>query len=125
MPKSQQTINLIENMKKIEAIIRTSRFDQIHKCVAGLGVKFLSFYEIKGMGFEHARQEMYRGVSYEPAYIPRTKLEIVVPDDQVDAVIKCILSEGKTGEIGDGKIFVFDVLEAYRIRNSDTGEQAL
>ncbi len=112
-------------MKKIEAIIRTSRFDQIHNCVAGMGVKFLSFYEIKGMGFEHARQEMYRGVAYEPAYIPRTKLEIVVPDDLVGAVVSCILKEGKTGEIGDGKIFVFDVLEAYRIRNNDTGENAL
>lgn len=112
-------------MKKIEAIIRTSRFDHIHKCVAGLGVKFLSFYEIKGMGFEHARQEMYRGVAYEPAYIPRTKLEIVTVDELVEPVINCILSEGKTGEIGDGKIFVFDVLDAYRIRNNDTGEQAL
>jgi nitrogen regulatory protein P-II 1 len=112
-------------MKKIEAIIRTSRFDQIHACVSKLGVKFLSFYEIKGMGFEHARQEMYRGVSYEPAYIPRTKLEIVVPDELAPGVIQCILSEGKTGEVGDGKIFVYDVQEAYRIRNSDTGEAAL
>ena len=112
-------------MKKIEAIIRTSRFDQIHTCVSKLGVKFLSFYEIKGMGFEHARLEMYRGVAYEPAYIPRTKLEIVVPDNLAEGVIQCILSEGKTGEVGDGKIFVYDVLEAYRIRNNDTGEAAL
>ena len=112
-------------MKKIEAIIRTSRFDQIHTCVSKMGVKFLSFYEVKGMGFEHARQEMYRGVAYEPAYIPRTKLEIVVPDELADGVIQCILSEGKTCEIGDGKIFVYDVLEAYRIRNNDTGEAAL
>lgn len=112
-------------MKKIEAIIRTSRFDQIHTCVSKLGVNFLSFSEIKGMGFEHARQEMYRGVAYEPTYIPRTKLEIVVPDDIAPAVIQCILSEGKTGEVGDGKIFVFDVLEAYRIRNNETGEDAL
>ncbi|HAH37956.1 MAG TPA: P-II family nitrogen regulator [Algoriphagus sp.] len=112
-------------MKKIEAIIRTSRFEQIHACISGLGVKFLSFYEIKGMGFEHARQEMYRGVAYEPAYIPRTKLEIVTTDDLVESVIQCILKEGKTGEIGDGKIFVFDVLEAYRIRNNDQGEKAL
>lgn len=112
-------------MKKIEAIIRTSRFDQIHRCISGLGVKFLSFYEIKGMGFEHARQEMYRGVAYEPAYIPRTKLELVVPDEMASKVINCILTEGKTGEIGDGKIFVYDVLEAYRIRNNDIGEQAL
>lgn len=112
-------------MKKIEAIIRTSRFDQIHTCVSKMGVKFLSFYEVKGMGFEHARQEMYRGVAYEPAYIPRTKLEIVVPDGLAEGVIKCILQEGKTGEIGDGKIFVYDVLDAYRIRNNDTGEAAL
>ncbi|OOG69410.1 P-II family nitrogen regulator [Algoriphagus sp. A40] len=112
-------------MKKIEAIIRTSRFDQIHTCISKLGVNFLSFYEIKGMGFEHARQEMYRGVAYEPTYIPRTKLEIVVPDDLSPAVIQCILTEGKTGEIGDGKIFVYDVQEAYRIRNNETGEAAL
>ncbi|SHO61920.1 nitrogen regulatory protein P-II family [Algoriphagus zhangzhouensis] len=125
MPNSQQTIKPIEKMKKIEAIIRTSRFEQIHTCISGLGVKFLSFYEIKGMGFEHARQEKYRGVAYEPAYIPRTKLEIVTTDDLVEPVIQCILKEGKTGEIGDGKIFVFDVLDAYRIRNNDTGENAL
>ena len=125
MPNSQQTFKLIEKMKKLEAIIRTSRFEQIHACISGLGVKFLSFYEIKGMGFEHARQEMYRGVAYEPAYIPRTKLEIVTTDDLVESVIQCILKEGKTGEIGDGKIFVFDVLEAYRIRNNDQGEKAL
>ncbi|HAZ26225.1 MAG TPA: P-II family nitrogen regulator, partial [Algoriphagus sp.] len=67
----------------------------------------------------------YRGVAYEPAYIPRTKLEIVTTDDLVESVIQCILKEGKTGEIGDGKIFVFDVLEAYRIRNNDQGEKAL
>jgi nitrogen regulatory protein P-II 1 len=112
-------------MKKIEAIIRTSRFDQIHNCIAALGVKFLTFYEVKGMGLEHARLEMYRGVSYEPAYIPRTKLEIVTQDELVESVISCILSEGKTGEVGDGKIFVYDVLDAYRIRNSDEGVNAL
>lgn len=112
-------------MKKIEAIIRTSRFDQIHTCVSKMGVKFLSFYEIKGMGFEHARLEMYRGIPYEPAYIPRTKLEIVVPDELAEPVIQCILKEGKTGEVGDGKIFIYEVLEAYRIRNNDTGEAAL
>lgn len=112
-------------MKKIEAIIRTSRFDQIHTCVAALGVKFLTFYEVKGMGLEHARLEMYRGVPYEPAYIPRTKIEIVTVEELVEPVINCILTEGKTGQVGDGKIFVYDVLEAYRIRNTDTGEQAL
>ncbi|GGZ18425.1 nitrogen regulatory protein P-II 1 [Echinicola pacifica] len=112
-------------MKKIEAIIRTARFEVIHKCVAALGVKFLTFYEVKGMGLEHAKVEKYRGVTYEPTFIPRTKLEIVVTEDLVEPVINCILNEGKTGEIGDGKIFITEVLEAYRIRNSDTGSDAL
>ncbi|UCS94772.1 P-II family nitrogen regulator [Echinicola marina] len=112
-------------MKKVEAIIRTSRFEVIHKCIAALGVKFLTFYEVKGMGLEHAKIEKYRGVAYEPTYIPRTKLEIVVTEDLVDSVIKCILKEGRTGEIGDGKIFVTDVLEAYRVRNEDKGADAL
>ena len=120
-----QNRSFFKKMKKIEAIIRTSRFDYIHRCISKIGVKFLSFYEVKGMGFEHARQEMYRGVAYEPAYIPRTKLEIVVPDDLAEGVINCILQEGKTDEVGDGKIFVYEVLEAYRIRNQDTGEAAL
>ncbi|MGX7835657.1 P-II family nitrogen regulator, partial [Campylobacter fetus subsp. venerealis] len=68
---------------------------------------------------------MYRGVPYEPAYIPRTKIEIVTVEELVEPVINCILAEGKTGQVGDGKIFVYDVLEAYRIRNADTGELAL
>lgn len=112
-------------MKKIEAIIRTSKFEEIYKCVAGLGVKFLSFYEVKGMGLEHARPQTYRGVAFEPSYIPRTKIEIVTTEDLVEPVINCILAEGKTGEVGDGKIFVFDVQDAYRIRNIDRGVDAL
>lgn len=112
-------------MKKIEAIIRTSKFQEIYKCVAGLGVKFLSFYEVKGMGLEHARPQTYRGVAFEPSYIPRTKIEIVTTEDLVEPVINCILTEGKTGEVGDGKIFISEVLDAYRIRNKDRGEEAL
>lgn len=112
-------------MKKIEAIIRTSKFEEIYHCVAGLGVKFLTFYEVKGMGMEHAKSQTYRGIAYEPAYIPRTKLEIVTVEELVQPVIDCILKMGKTGEVGDGKIFIYEVLEAHRIRNSDQGETAL
>lgn len=112
-------------MKKIEALIRTSRFDVIHQCIAEIGVKFMTFYEVKGMGLQHAKTQQYRGVVYEPTYIPRTKLEIITKDDLVEPVIQCILKEGKTGEIGDGKIFVSEISEVYRIRNSDTGEDAL
>ncbi|MEX2512033.1 MAG: P-II family nitrogen regulator [Cyclobacteriaceae bacterium] len=112
-------------MKKIEALIRTSKFDEIHKCLTGLGVNFLTFYEVKGMGLQHAKTQTYRGVAYEPTFIPRTKLEIVIQDELEDPVIECILKEGRTGEIGDGKIFVYDVGKAFRIRNDDTGENAL
>jgi nitrogen regulatory protein P-II 1 len=77
------------------------------------------------MGMEHAKSQTYRGVAYEPAYIPRTKLEIVTVEELVQPVIDCILKMGKTGEVGDGKIFVYEVLEAHRIRNSDQGETAL
>ncbi len=112
-------------MKKIEALIRTSKFEEIHKCLSGLGVKFLTFYEVKGMGLQHAKTQHYRGVAYEPTFIPRTKLEIVVQDSLKDDVVDCILREGRTGEVGDGKIFIYDVLEAYRIRNNDTAEEAL
>ncbi|MEX2567245.1 MAG: P-II family nitrogen regulator [Cyclobacteriaceae bacterium] len=112
-------------MKKIEALIRTSKFDEIHKCLTGLGVKFLTFYEVKGMGLQHAKTQTYRGVAYEPTFIPRTKLEIVIQDELEDPVIDCILKEGRTGQIGDGKIFVYEVGKAFRIRNDDTGEDAL
>ncbi|WP_162418997.1 P-II family nitrogen regulator [Cyclobacterium roseum] len=112
-------------MKKIEALIRTSKFDEIHQCLSSLGVKFLTFYEVKGMGLQHARMQTYRGVAYEPTFIPRTKLEIVVPDELEDDVVQCILKEGRTGEVGDGKIFVYEVGKAFRIRNDDSGEAAL
>ncbi|EON75549.1 Nitrogen regulatory protein P-II [Lunatimonas lonarensis] len=112
-------------MKKIEALIRTSKFDEIHSCLSGLGVKFLTFFEVKGMGLQHAKTQQYRGVAYEPTFIPRTKLEIVVPDDLAEAVTQCILKEGRTGDVGDGKIFIYDVEKAFRIRNEDTGEDAL
>ncbi|RZS95564.1 P-II family nitrogen regulator [Cecembia calidifontis] len=112
-------------MKKIEAIIRTSKFEDIHQCIAGLGVKFFTFYEVKGMGMEHAKPQTYRGIAYEPAYIPRTKIEIVTADEHVDDIINCILTTGRTGEVGDGKIFVYEALQAYRVRNNDTGEEAL
>ncbi|HLU88361.1 MAG TPA: P-II family nitrogen regulator [Cyclobacteriaceae bacterium] len=112
-------------MKKIEALIRTSRFDVIHQCIAELGVKFMTFYEVKGMGLQQPKPQQYRGVVYEPTYIPRTKLEIVVTDEMAEPVIECILKEGRTGEVGDGKIFVSDILAVYRIRNADMGEDAL
>jgi len=112
-------------MKKIEALIRTSKFEKVHECIAALDVRFLTFYEVKGIGLEHAKEQSYRGASYSPVYIPRTKLEMVVMDHQVESVINCILEQSATGEVGDGKIFISNIEEAYRIRNKDKGEAAL
>lgn len=106
-------------------LIRTSRFDVIHACIAELGGKFLTFYEVKGMGLQQPKLQQYGEVLYEPTYIPRTKLEIVTTDNLVQPVIDCISKKGNTGEIGDGKIFVYNVQQVYRIRKDDPDEDVL
>ncbi len=112
-------------MKKIEAIIRTSKFEQVHAELEKIGISFFTFFEVKGIGTEHAATQQYRGTAYDVGFIPRTRLEIVVPDEKADPVIECILNTANTGKIGDGKIFLSDVLEVYRIRNKDKGNEAL
>lgn len=112
-------------MKKIEALIRTSKFEDVHECISALEVKFLTFYEVKGIGLEHAKAQTYRGSTFSPGYIPRTKLEMVVMDNQVEEVVLCILEKAATGKVGDGKIFITNVEQAYRIRNRNIGEEAL
>ncbi|WKN29843.1 P-II family nitrogen regulator [Porifericola rhodea] len=111
-------------MKKIEAIIRTSKFEEVVEALAAVGVTFLSFYDVKGHGLEKEYQT-YRGATYDVGYIPRTKLEIIVSDNFLQKAIDTILNVGKTGKIGDGKIFVTHVEEVYRIRNGEQGTSAL
>ncbi len=112
-------------MKKIEAIIRTSKFDEVVNELSKHGIAFLTFSEVKGMGTEHAAQQQYRGTSYDVGFILRTRVEIVIPDEKLDMLIDTIIKAAFTGHVGDGKIFVSDVLDAYRIRNKDKGEGAL
>lgn len=112
-------------MKKVEAIIRTSKFEEVVSELSKIGVPFLTFSEVKGIGTEHAATQQYRGTTYDVGFIPRTLLEIVITDDKLQAVIDCILKFAYTGNIGDGKIFVSDIMEVYRIRNKDKGEGAL
>lgn len=112
-------------MKKIEAIIRTSKFDDVIKELSQHGIAFLTFSEVKGMGTEHAATQQYRGTSYDVGFILRTRLEIVIPDEKLDMLIECIKKAAYSGHVGDGKIFVSDVIDAYRLRNDDRGEQAL
>lgn len=112
-------------MKKVEAIIRTSKFEEVHEALSKVGIGFMTYSEVKGIGTEHATQQQYRGTAYDLGFIPRTQLEIVVHDDKLDALIECLLTSAHTGKIGDGKIFVSDIREAYRIRNKEKGESAL
>ncbi len=112
-------------MKKIEAIIRTSKFEIVHEELAKIGVNFMTYSEVKGIGLEHTTTQQYRGTNFDVGYIPRTRLEIAVPSAKLDEVVECLLKSAHTGKVGDGKIFVFDIQEAYRIRTQDKGDAAL
>ncbi|MCB0471808.1 MAG: P-II family nitrogen regulator [Lewinellaceae bacterium] len=112
-------------MKKIEAIIRTSKFEEVIGALSDVGVPFLTFSEVKGIGTEHATTQQYRGTAYDVGFIPRTLIEVVITDDKEAAVLDAIFNAAYTGHVGDGKIFVSDVSEVYRIRNKDKGEKAL
>lgn len=112
-------------MKKIEAIIRTSKFELVHAALSRLGIPFMYSMEVKGFGKESSLAHTYRGAHYDVGFIPRTKLEVVVTADQLDDVVECILLEACTGEIGDGKIFISEVERAIRIRSREEDASAL
>ena len=111
-------------MKKIEAIIRKSKFTDVKEALHGVGVNFFSYWDVTGIGNEK-EGHVYRGVSYSTSDIQRRYLSIVVNDDFADATIKAILSSAGTGEVGDGKIFVSDIQESYRIRTGEKGGETL
>lgn len=111
-------------MKKIEAIIRQSKFLTVKKALHEVGVNFLSHWSVTGQGNEQIGK-VYRGVSFSTADIKREYLSIVVNDDFEEITIKTIIESAKTGEIGDGKIFVSDIKEAYRIRTGEKGGDTL
>lgn len=112
-------------MKKVEAIIRTSKFEEVHAELAKIGIGFMTYSEVKGIGTEHAATQHYRGASYDVGFIPRARLEIVVPVEKLDQLIECILKTAHTGSVGDGKIFISDIEDAYRIRTRERGQDAL
>jgi nitrogen regulatory protein P-II 1 len=112
-------------MKKIEAIIRTAKFEEVHAELAKIGISFMTYSEVKGIGLEHPTTQQYRGTSFDVGFIPRTRLEIVVPDTKLDAIVGCLLKSAQTGKVGDGKIFVYDIQDVYRIRTGEKGEKAL
>lgn len=111
-------------MKKVEAIIRKSKFSEVKKALHEVGVNFFSYWDVTGLGNEK-EGHVYRGVAYSTSDIQRRFLSIVVNDDFLDVTIKAILEAGATGEVGDGKIFVNDIAEAYRIRTGEKGGETL
>jgi len=112
-------------MKKIEAIIQPHKLDEVKEALKGIGVDGMTVSEVRGHGRQKGHKEVYRGMEYEVDLLPKVKLELVVADSRLDEIAAAIASAARTGKIGDGKIFVFDVAEAIRIRNNDTGEAAL
>ena len=112
-------------MKKVEAIIRTAKFEEVHSELGKIGISFMTYSEVKGIGMEHASGQQYRGTTYDPGFIPRTQLDIVVPDAKLDTVVECLLKTAYTGKVGDGKIFIYDIAGAYRIRTKEKGDNAL
>ena len=111
-------------MKKVEAIIRKSKFSSVKEALHEVGVNFFSYWDVTGLGNEK-EGHVYRGVAYSTSDIQRRFLSIVVNDDFLEVTIKAILESGATGEVGDGKIFVSDITEAYRIRTGEKGGDTL
>lgn len=112
-------------MKKIEAIIKPFKLDEVKEALQEIGVQGLSVVEVKGFGRQKGHTELYRGAEYVVDFLPKVKIEVVLPDDQVEPAIEAILTAAKTDKIGDGKIFVSTVEQAIRIRTGEDGEAAL
>ncbi len=112
-------------MRLIEAIIKPFKLDEVREALTGVGVQGLTVSEAKGFGRQKGHTELYRGAEYVVDLLPKFKLEVLVDDDKIEAVINAIASAAKTGRIGDGKIFVLDVEETIRIRTGERGPDAV
>jgi nitrogen regulatory protein P-II 1 len=112
-------------MKKIEAIIKPFKLDEVKEALQEVGVQGLSVIEVKGFGRQKGHTELYRGAEYVVDFLPKVKIEIVLPDDQVDGAVAAIIAAAGTDKIGDGKIFVSTIEQAIRIRTGETGDDAL
>ena len=121
-PSATQTST---SMKKIEAIIKPFKLEDVKEALSGLGVEGMTVSEVKGFGRQKGHTEIYRGSEYTVDFLPKIKIEIVLADSQAPAAVDAIVKAAKTGKIGDGKVFVSPVENAIRIRTEETGEQAV
>ncbi|HIC76599.1 MAG TPA: P-II family nitrogen regulator [Candidatus Dadabacteria bacterium] len=112
-------------MKMIQAIIKPFKLDDVKEALKDVGVTGMTVSEVKGFGRQKGHTEVYRGAEYEIEFIPKLQLEIAVPDEKIDSVLKAIQSSANTDKIGDGKIFVLPIEQAIRIRTGETGDEAV
>jgi nitrogen regulatory protein P-II 1 len=112
-------------MKKVEAIIKPFKLDEVKDALSKIGIYGMTVTEVKGFGRQKGHVEVYRGAEYEVTFIPKIKIEVVVPDAIIDKVISTIIDKAKTGSIGDGKIFLYSLEDVIRIRTGERGEAAI
>ena len=112
-------------MKKIEAIIKPFKLEEVKEALSEVGIEGMTITEVKGFGRQKGHTEIYRGSEYTVDFLPKIKLEIILPESLVETAVKAVVSAAKTGKIGDGKIFVSPVDEAIRIRTEEKGEKAV
>jgi nitrogen regulatory protein P-II 1 len=112
-------------MKKIEAIVKPFKLDEVREALSEIGVSGLTVTEVKGFGRQKGHTELYRGAEYVVDFLPKVKVEVVVADSLAEKAVDAIVNAARTGKIGDGKIFVFDVAQVIRIRTGETGEDAV
>jgi nitrogen regulatory protein PII len=112
-------------MKLITAVVKPFRLDDVRNAMAEVGVQGMTVTEVKGFGRQRGHTELYRGAEYVVDFLPKVKVEVAVTDELVDRVIEAIIGAAKTGKVGDGKIFVTELMQVYRIRTGETGDQAI
>ena len=112
-------------MKKIEAIIQPHKLEDVKEALKAIGIDGMTITEVRGHGRQKGHKEIYRGMEYQVDLLPKVKIEMVVADGRMEEVIRTLSAAARTGKIGDGKIFIFEVAEAIRIRNDDRGDSAL
>ena len=112
-------------MKKVEAIIRTHKLDDVKSALVEAGIEGMTVVEVRGFGRQQGHTEMYRGTEYAVDFVPKAKLEIILADEKLQEAIDAVLQAAQTGNVGDGKIFVSDITESIRIRTGEMGDEAI
>jgi len=112
-------------MKKVEAIIQPFKLEEVKEALKGIGIDGMTVSEVRGHGRQKGHKEVYRGQEYQVDLLPKNKIEMVIPEARLDEVLSTLVATARTGKSGDGKIFVYEVAQAIRIRNDDRGETAL